>query len=235
MVRTYKKKIGINFMNYDEKRLQKALNEIKRGYKSIRQASEYYKIPKSTLHDKIKGKKSGKHGGQTKLSPEEEKLLTEAITKFSEWGFPMTRRDIRGLVKNYFDRRGKKITVFNNNLPGVEWFYNFLNRHNIITERFAQNIKRCRANITKDMIRKYFQNLEKTVQPTHIVNYDETNLTDDPGKQRVLCRRGSKRVEMIQDSSKSSTSVMMAITASGHILPPYVVYKAVSNLDTGWT
>ena len=29
------------------------------------------------------------------------------------------------------------------------------------------------------------------------------------------------------DSSKSSTSIRMAITASGHLLPPYVVYRSL--------
>ncbi|XP_074037924.1 uncharacterized protein [Leptinotarsa decemlineata] len=85
-------------------------------------------------------------------------------------------------------------------------------------------------------MREFFGNSESTlknVEPTHIVNYDETNLTDDPGKQKVLCRRGSKRVEIIQDFSKSSTSIMMAITASGHLLPPYVIYKAV-HLSPTW-
>ncbi|CAH1974588.1 unnamed protein product [Acanthoscelides obtectus] len=67
----------------------------------------------------------------------------------------------------------------------------------------------------------------------NIVNYDETNLTDDPGKQNVLCCRGSKSVENIIDSSKSSTSVMMTITAAGQLLPPYVIYKSV-HLYPAW-
>ncbi|KAB0790890.1 hypothetical protein PPYR_03747 [Photinus pyralis] len=122
-------------------------------------------------------------------------MIADGITKFCEWGFPITRGDIRLLDK----------------FPGPEWFYKFLQRQNILTERFAQNIKRCRANISKEIITEYFQNLEESldgVEPTHIVNYDETNLTDDPG---------SKRVERIMDVSKSSTSVMMAITAAGHL------------------
>lgn len=235
MVRHYKKKLGIHFMNYDEETLKRALSDIKKGKKSLRQAAEYYKIPKSTLHDRIKNKTFKKHGGQPRLSSEEEKMIAKGITTFSEWGFPMTRRDIRLLVKSYLDRKGKIIRTFKDNLPGSEWFYTFFQRQNILTERFAQNIKRCRANITKEMIQEYFQNLEETlegVEPTHVVNYDETNLTDDPGRQKVLCRRGSKRVEMIVDSSKSSTSVMMAATAAGHLLPPYVVYKSVHLYPT---
>ncbi|KAB0804870.1 hypothetical protein PPYR_01840 [Photinus pyralis] len=235
MVRVYKHKIGIHFMNYREETLKNALADIKSGKKTIRQAAECYKIPKSTLHDKIKKKKTKKHGGQTKLSSEEEKMIADGIIKFCEWGFPMTRGDIRLLVKGYLYGQGKKIKIFKDNFPGPEWFYKFLQRQNILTERFAQNIKRYRANISKEIITEYFQNLEESldgVEPTHIVNYDETNLTHDPGRQKVLCRRGSKRVERIMDVSKSSTSVMMAITAAGHLQPPYVVYKAVHLYPT---
>jgi len=235
MVRHYKKKIGISFKNYTEENVNKALDDIKKGKKSLRQAAEYYRVPKSTLHDKKIGKKNKKHGGQCAMSFEEERLLAEGIVKFCEWGFPLTRQDMRLLVKGYLDRKGVKIKQFKNNYPGIDWFYNFLCRNNILTERFAQNIKRSRANITKEVIQTYFDNLGQTIEnipPSNIINYDESNLTDDPGKIKVLCRRGSKRVERIVDSSKSSTSIMMAISGSGVLLPPYVVYKSVHLYPT---
>ena len=43
----------------------------------------------------------------------------------------------------------------------------------------------------------YFNNLEKWVKVStdHIYNYNETNMTDDPGAKTVVCRRGCNRVE----------------------------------------
>lgn len=61
----------------------------------------------------------------------------------------------------------------------------------------------------------------------NVANYDETNLKDDPAKQIVLFRRGSKKAQNIIDSSKSSISVIMAITAAGQLLPPHV-YKPIN-------
>jgi hypothetical protein len=72
------------------------------------------------------------------------------------------------------------------------------------------------------------------IPPTHILNYDETNLTDDPGRRKAVFRRGTKYPERIMNSTKSSTSVMFAGTASGQLLPPYVVYKSKNLYDT-WT
>ena len=64
------------------------------------------------------------------------------------------------------------------------------------------------------------------IPPKNILNYEETNFTDDPGQQRVLVRCGIRHAERIIDSSKSSTSVMFTIAGDGAMLPPFVVYKA---------
>lgn len=236
MGQQYKAKIGISFMNYTHENLQKAVNDVKSHRKTLREAAECYGIPKSTLYDKVKGIKTKKHGGQTKLSELDEKKLVDGIITLSEWGFPITRSDIRLLIKSFLDRKGVKIDQFKDNYPGIDWFYNFMKRHNrILTERLAQNIKRAQAGITKDTVKDYFENLKKIIEmvpASHIINYDETNLTDDPGRSKVLSRRGSKRIERITDSSKSSVSIMMAITASGAVLPPYVVYKSVHLYPT---
>jgi hypothetical protein len=46
------------------------------------------------------------------------------------------------------------------------------------------NIKRSRAMISPQVIRKFFDHLAPNlegVQASHFFNYDETNLRDDPG------------------------------------------------------
>jgi len=67
-----------------------------------------------------------------------------------------------------------------------------------------------------------------------VINYDETKLSDDPGRKKVIVRRGTKYPEHVMNQSKSATSVMYACAADGTILPPYVVYKATHLYDT-WT
>ena len=90
-------------------------------------------------------------------------------------------------------------------------------------------------------ITSFFNELEKTLQeagieeliPDNIYNYDETNFTNDPGKAPVIVRRGRKRVENCQEVSKQSFSVMWCGSASGELLPPMIVYKAM-NCYEGW-
>ena len=90
----------------------------------------------------------------------------------------------------------------------------------------------------KDIINEHFENLVvelADIPRERIYNYDETNVTDDPGSKTVIVRRGhGHRVERKQDHSKQSTSVMFAGNAVGDYLPPMVVYKA-QNLYSSWT
>lgn len=86
--------------------------------------------------------------------------------------------------------------------------------------------------VSKAIIVEYFSNLRETldgVLDTNIVNYDETNISDDRGRVKVLCRKGSKRAERIMDSIKSSISITMAFFAFGQLLPPYIVYKGIMD------
>ena len=100
-------------------------------------------------------------------------------------------------------------------------------------------MKRARANLTEETVTSFFDHFKKVYdehggQPSNIINYDETNFTDDPGKKWMLVRRGRRRVENIKDTSKTSRSIMWAGTAVGEMLPPCVVYKA-KNTYEGWT
>ena len=96
-------------------------------------------------------------------------------------------------------------------------------------------MKRSRAAVNEESVNDYFDELTvtiKDVEPSMIINYDETNVTDDPGQKKVVVRRGTRHPERIIDSSKSSTSVMFAGSADGTLFPPYITYKAGNVYDT---
>lgn len=102
--------------------------------------------------------------------------------------------------------------------------------------RKCQNIKRSRAEVEPDELNKYFNNLSTTLEgipPQNILNYDETNLSDEPGQKKCVFRRGVKYPERIINFSKGNISVMFSGTASGELLPPYVIYKA-EHLWQSW-
>ena len=122
-------------------------------------------------------------------------------------------------------------------MPGTKWIRCFLHRHkHEIGERLAANIKHKRAEVTRQSINEYFDNLElavKDVAPSKIFNYDESNFVDDPGKKLSIFNCGTKYPTRIMDYSKSVVSVMFCTAADETMLPPYIVYKS-SNLWDTW-
>ena len=54
----------------------------------------------------------------------------------------------------------------------------------------------------------------KDIPLENIVNYDETNLTDDPGRRQAIFRRGTKYPERVMNCTKSATSLLACIIGS---------------------
>ncbi|CAH2108940.1 unnamed protein product [Euphydryas editha] len=235
MPREYKPSRKKNYKRYDPFIIEKALQEYNSSKQSFMQISRKYEIPKSVLH-RHNTFVMKQQGGQTALTPEEEDYLVKYINVCSEWGYPLEPIDFRNIVKGYLDKMGIEVKKFKNNMPGPDFMTSFLKRHkNKISSRLSQNIKRSRAAVSPETINEYFGELETSLQgipPCNIINYDETNLTDDPGRKRVLVKRTVKYPERVMNHTKGSTSIMMAAAADGTLLPPYVVYKAQNMYDT---
>ena len=183
----------------------------------------------------MKGKHLGHVGRPPVLTPEEEISFKQHVLAMSEFGFPFDTHDLWMTVKAFLDKKGVKVVQFVNNFPGLDWCYSFLKRNKDLTQRFVFNVKKKRAVIWEETIWLYISNLEKEIDgvpPSNIFNYDETNLTDGPGNKRIITKR-VKYPERVMNKSKASISLMYCGSASGSLLPPYIVYKA-ENLWDSW-
>ncbi|XP_062530744.1 uncharacterized protein LOC134200891 [Bombyx mori] len=228
---------GKRYRKYDENIINEAVAAYANGKFSLKAIAEKYDIDKSVLY-RHSVKTMKKQGGQTILTNETEECMIKYINICAEWGCPLDALDLRYIVKTYLDQVGRTVLKFKNNLPGPDFVASFLKRHkNQISQRYSQNIKKKRAEVSPNLIKEYFKELEVSlagINPSSIINYDETNLTDDPGRKKIITKRGTKYPERVMNSSKSSVSLMIAATADGTLLPPYVVYKA-QNLYNTWT
>ena len=220
---------------YDQGAMAEAITAVKNKEMSIRQAAGFYGVPKSTLQSRANDLTTDRLGRPTVLTQVEEKLLVERLILMGEWAFPLTKNDIRHVVKSYLDKTSR-ITRFNDNLPSIDYVNGFLKRHQELSVRSANLIKRSRGKLSPDMVNEFFDLFEVTaadIDPTHVFNYDETNLTNNPGAQKAVFKSGQKYTEKIQDATKSSVSVMFCASASGYLLPPYIVYQG-KNLYDDW-
>ncbi|KAJ8736797.1 hypothetical protein PYW07_000068 [Mythimna separata] len=119
MPRIYKKKLGTReYRNYSEATVNEALSQVVDGKLSIRGASEQYNIPYGTIYNRYKGTHMRKPGAQTVFSESEEKAILKSA-RCSDWGYPLTLLDLRFFAKAFLDKKGRVVTKFENNLPGV--------------------------------------------------------------------------------------------------------------------
>ena len=230
-----RRKVGARtYQRYSDETLQEAIRRVKAGEISQREASKLYQIPRSTIINKVSKKHMKSVGHPHALTPTEEKLIADRFVTVSDYGFPLTLIDAQMVVKSYLDRVGKRVSMFKNNIPGTGFMNSFMKRHGL-GRRLAMNIKKKRAAVSRPVIDDYFDGLETSLDglpPQNIINYDESNLTDDPGRVKCIFRRGTKYPEKIQDSSKTSISLMWAGAGDGTLLPPYVVYRSKHLYDT---
>ncbi|KAH9643133.1 hypothetical protein HF086_010585 [Spodoptera exigua] len=236
MPRNYRPKPGAKSLKkHDVAIINQALLDISAGNTSIRRVAEKYGISYSVLQRRI-NKSVKPHGGQTAMTPEAEAFIVKNLNICADWGYPLDRNDLRYIVKLYLDTSNITVKRFKNNYPGPDFVESFLKRHSDkISKRISQNIKRSRAEVSPEMMKTYFAELEKSLEGvphSNIVNYDETNLSDDPGRPKVIVRRGCKYPERVRNFSKGCTSLMIAANAEGELLAPYVVYKSTYLNDT---
>jgi hypothetical protein len=93
---------------YTKDQLDQALSQAKSSGK-IRAAAKLFKIPFSTLHDKISGKYAKEtRGPNTILTPEEEERTIEWIKYMAKAGFPVMQKDLQINISNLAKTLRKK-------------------------------------------------------------------------------------------------------------------------------
>jgi len=145
------------------KKYKKRLSEIKNKTIKQREAKRTYGISRRTINYEFKTLHNLKIGPPTVISVNEKESFVDHIIVMSNYGFPIDKTDLRHIVKSFLDRIGRKVSVFQNNIPGLSWAANFIKRHQNLSHRLASNIKRAKASINKDILKNYIANLKKTV------------------------------------------------------------------------
>lgn len=151
-MRTYKKKGEA--MAVSETAVKKALEEVVKGLKSIREAAKSHGITKTTLGRRLKKLReqtkdknapdvllhSGlkllptmntKHSSRQIFTVAQERLLTEYLIKCSKLSYGLTMEQLRRLAFGYAKQLGKFVpqTWEENKTAGCEWAAGFLKRN----------------------------------------------------------------------------------------------------------
>ncbi|CAG5000368.1 unnamed protein product [Parnassius apollo] len=71
-------------------------------------------------------------------------------------------------------------------------------------------------------------------KPSQIWNLDETSLSKDPSKTKVVGLRGFASTRTISSPGKDNTTVLLGCSAAGDKTPPLIIFKG-KNVWDEWT
>lgn len=226
---------------YCDEIMAQAVGEIKSNSISAYAASKKYKIPVSTLRDRVKGLHNKTYGAEKVLSEEEESLLAEWVILCSRSGFPKSKKQILktgGQLANLHPTK-----TFLRGTPTSGWFKKFAKRHPEVVKRKPESIGKASAAVTAEGLMNYFSMVQsqfEQIGKSHLLNKPEswwnvaeTGFDMNPTPLNVYAEKGVKTVHIIErGKSKENITCTYAVSGYGKSLPPLITFKeSFSNLD----
>lgn len=238
---------GADQQQYSRDVLEKAVEDVKNGNRTTREAARFYEIPRSTLRHYVNGTRgrgtvsqNGVGGGGAIALPREyENQLAQCLRTLEKWGFGLSRDEVMDMVQKFVKLNDLK-SRFKDGRPGPDWFVNFRQRHNLSIKK-PQGVEYVRmSQVNPYVVNGFFDLLEKTIQengltnkPHLIFNCDETSFSHDPSKTKVVGGKGQKCTRTISSAGRENTSVLMAASAAGDKHPILCVFKG-KNIMESW-
>ena len=165
-----------------EGRLLLALQAIQKGqFKSIRAAALAYKVSKTTLRARIKGRPSQDAfiSPNCKLKPSEEDALVIWILQMSQRGYPPFLIDVRRMANTLLAERDKDRPV---QIVGENWTCRFVQRHPELDSRLSRrlDVQRAKCEDPK-VIGEWFERVKEIrlqygILDDDVYNFDETGF-----------------------------------------------------------
>lgn len=241
-----------------EARMQSALKSWKANKKqSIGKLAKAYDVCRTTLNNRIKGRKSRREGRQNlqALSPAEENELIRWISKLTITGFSPPQKLVRQMAETIRNRRTRGINDASIRLIqypplGRHWVRNFIRRHPRLQTVVGQTIDASRIEGTRsEALRNWFDAYrvevieDPNVQMENVYNMDESGFSIGAIKAgRVVIDKELRTKFQAQPGRQEWVTVIECISAVGINIPSYVIFKGESvntkwipdNIPDGW-
>lgn len=238
MPRNYKRKT-LRATSYSQKDLQDAVLKVKNKELTNYAASKLYGIPTSTLNDRVREKtgiKSNSLGRPPAISIEMEERLALGLKTMEKWGWGLSKSEVMEITEQFI-KQNNITSYFKDGKPGDDWFVLFRKRHNLSIKK-PQPVEYLRKRMTDPfVIHEYFVLLEKTLKElnitdaTRIWNLDETSVSLDPSKTKVVGGVGSPSTRTTAGPGKENITVLATVNAAGEKMDPLIVFKGAYVYD----
>ena len=216
-----------SYKSWSEEKMQLAYEAVLESGLSVRHAAEEYGIPKSTLADRVSGRRlmGCRSGPPRLLSDAQEECLVKFLLRCATIGYAKSKKDVIAIIMEMCKskRLDHKVTD--------GWWNSFLKRHPNLTLRSASCLSKARA-IASDpsSIQQYFDILEETLDeydikdsPNFIYNMDETGMPFQPKLPKGIFARGEQNPSMLSSGNKGQLTVVACTNTAGFCIPPMVI------------
>ena len=211
---------------YTESAIQHALEEVSAGL-PLQRVAKRWGIPRGTLQKRWHGTRprSIAFEAYQRLSQEQERALARWISAQNDLGCPPTHAQLRGLAQRVLHQA-------NDHRPlGVNWVQGFLARNSDISSRRGTKLESSRFNgANTETIQGFFDLLEQpivsAIRPENRYNMDETGLQEGLGYNGIVLGKKSRKRSLIKHpTSRTWTTILECISATGRYLRPLVIFK----------
>lgn len=225
---------------WTDEAMQSAMATVKDGT-SVSRAATIHGVPRTTLHDRISGRvlHGSKSGPEPYLSPQEEKEFANFLEETAKTGYGRSRKQIKEIAEHVAH---DKSLLEPQKSVSDGWYHGFMKRQPHLSLRKGDAIANVRMEcLDKDAMTEYFELLKTTLiqnnllnKPSHIYNVDESGIPLDHRPPRIVTTKGQKKVRCRTTGNKSQITVIACVSASGHAIPPFVIFDA-KMLNIEWT
>jgi len=195
---------------------------------SITKIARQHGIPKSTLTDRINGRKAASVRNQhfQRLSPEEEAAICGWILRLQAWGWPPRVEQVRSIAAELLVKKGNDKPV------GINWPQKFLKRHPQIKTAYIPPLDKERAMAQDPAILAGWFNLFQSLKEEHGIEIEDIYNMDEKGfmqgviaKLRVMISKYEKKAHMTQCGNREWVSLIECISMDGRVLKPWIIFK----------
>lgn len=220
--------------------MEEAIQKVKSGELTIRDASTAFAVPRATLSRRVLGKNkiakdAQKHLGRYEnvFDKEFEQQLKEYVLSMESRFFGLTCEDLRRLAYQLAEKNGIA-GRFNSQkkMAGKKWFYAFRRRNTEITLRAPESTSFARATgFNKPAVGKFYTLLDTLIQKhgldgSRIYNCDESGMkTVQQQHAKVLAKTGKRQVGSLTSAERGkNVTVICTMSACGVYIPPCFVF-----------
>ncbi|KAF0704479.1 hypothetical protein As57867_007227, partial [Aphanomyces stellatus] len=209
---------------YTDQELHDSIKDVISG-KSLDDVSAATKIPRQTLQRETRLVRLGivkepKRPGPKPILPSNaEADLVSWIAAMQRDGHPVNQYEIMRTANRMVQALDPNASLTSG------WYYRFLGRNPVLSQRMAQTISRARNEVDDESVERLYNSMKELMAkyqflPDRIFNMDETAFNSRKKSHNVVVIKGSPNVWAKTISTNFHLSIVACGSASGILLPP---------------